>query len=174
MRRIKIFLASSIVEFEHERHALKNFCRQLENALIDCDIYLRMFVCEYADNAVAAGRKQDEFSHEIDDSDIFLILVGKRLGDFTLEEYDYVLETQRRRGDGLPKILAAFSACGDVEQSAGDFAKNLSVDAVPIEFDDVGKIKAALALSICELLNGAVSYKIENERIIVAEKVIKL
>ena len=75
MKTIKIFLASSIKEFADERISLKNFVRQLENALIDYGVFLKMFICEYADNAVADGRKQDEFSREIDDnfhSDIIL------------------------------------------------------------------------------------------------------
>ena len=62
MKTIKIFLASSIKEFADERISLKNFVRQMENALIDYGVFLKMFICEYADNAIADGRKQDEFA----------------------------------------------------------------------------------------------------------------
>ena len=174
MKRIKIFLASSIKEFENERLALKNFNRQMENALIDHGISLRMFVCEYADNAIADGRKQDDFSREIDDCDVFLVLVGKRMGAFTLEEYEYALEAQCRRGDGLPMVLAAFKPYDDADDSTRSFAENLSAKAIRADFNDIVELKAALALTLGERLSSAIHIKVENERIVVAEKVIKM
>ena len=145
----------------------------MENALIDHGVSLRMFVCEYADNAIADGRKQDDFSREIDDCDIFLILVGKRLGAFTLEEYDYALETQRRRVGGLPRILAAFKPLDDVGESARSFAENLSANAIRAEFNDISELKAALALAIGELLGGVVHIQVKSDRIVIAERIIR-
>ena len=174
MRHLKIFLASSIVEFEDDRKSLKNFIRQMENILIDYDIFLRMFICEYADNAVADERKQNEFLREIDDSDIFLILAGKRLGAYTLEEYQYTVSLHEKRNDGLLKILAAFKTCDEVEQSIKDFSAILSADTERIDFREITGVKFELAKVIGSLLPGGIPFSVESGKVIIAGKAIKI
>jgi hypothetical protein len=173
MKHLKIFLASSIVEFADDRISLKNFIRQMENVLIDHGIYLRMFICEYADNAVADERKQNEFLREIDDSDIFLILAGQNLGSYTLEEYQYAVAVYERRNDGLPKILTAFKTCDEVGQSIEDFSAMLSANTERVDFGEIPELKAALAGIIGTLLPGGI-LRVENGKITVAGKTIKL
>jgi DNA integrity scanning protein DisA with diadenylate cyclase activity len=167
----KIFLASSIKEFADERLSLKNFIRKMDDILVDHDKYLRLFICEYADNAVADERKQNEFLREIDDSDIFLILAGKNLGDYTLEEYQYAVTVHGRRNDGLPKILAAFKTCDETGQSIKDFSAILSADAERIDFKEITEIKVALAKAICPLLPSGIVH-VENDKVIIAGKAI--
>jgi hypothetical protein len=173
MHHLKIFLASSIVEFEDDRLSLKNFIRQMENILIDHDIRLNMFRCEYADNALADERKQNDFLREIDDSDIFLILAGKNLGAYTLEEYQYAVNMHERRNDGLPKILAAFKICDAVGQSVKDFSAMLSADTERINFKEITELKAELAKVIGALLPSGILC-VENGKVIIAGKTIKL
>ncbi|MDR0312498.1 MAG: DUF4062 domain-containing protein [Treponema sp.] len=173
MNHLKIFLASSIVEFADDRMSLKNFIRQIENILIDQNIFLRMFICEYADNAIADERKQNEFLREIDDSDIFLILSGKNLGAYTLEEYQYAVSLHERRNDGLPKILAAFKICDELGQSVKDFSAMLSADVERINFKEITELKAALVKVIGTLLPGGL-IRVESNKVIIAEKTIKL
>ena len=172
MKTIKIFLASSIKEFAEERISLKNFVRKMENVLIDHAVFLKMFICEYADNAIADGRKQDEFSREIDDSDIFFILVGQHIGEYTLEEYEYALNIQRQRGDGT--ILACFKVCDEVRQSVMDYSEKLDANAVRVDFDNVTELKAAFARVIGKMLCDTVPIHIENEKVLIAGKAVKL
>jgi hypothetical protein len=173
MHHLKIFLASSIVEFADERLSLKNFIRKMDDILVDHGIYLRLFICEYADNAVADERKQNEFLREIDDSDIFLILVGKNLGNYTLEEYQYAVAVYERRNDGLPKIMAAFKACDEIGQSVKDFSAILSAETERINFKDITELKIALAKAICPLLPSGI-LRVENDKVIIDEKLVKL
>ena len=174
MKKIKLFLASSIVEFADERHALKSFIGQLNNVLIDHNIFLRMFICEYADNSIICGRKQDKFLHEIDNCDIFLILAGRVLGDYTLEEYEYALKVQSQRKDNLPKILAGFKVCNDVEQSVKDFSLGVDRNVKQITFKETAGLKKALAASIGELLNGIIDFGINENQCIITHKTINL
>ena len=174
MKQLKIFLASSINEFAGERLVLKNFVRQMENILIDHDTRLRMFICEYADNAVSDGRKQNEFLAEIDDSDIFLILTGVRLGGYTLEEYQYALALQEKRNDGLPRIVAAIKSCDSPEQTATDFSVALSPSAQRADFTELAELKTALASAIGALLDDSISFRIESNKVFIAEKAVKL
>ena len=172
MKKIKIFLASSIKEFADERMSLKNFVRQIGNVLVDYDVFVRMFICEFADNSVADGRKQDDFSREIDDSDIFFILTGVRLGDYTLEEYHYAMDVFKRRGDGV--ILACFKVCEAVEQSAKSFSEILSPDAERSDFTNAAGLKAALAMVIDKMISGTVSIEVKDGKALLAGKEIKL
>jgi len=170
----KIFLASSIIEFADERLLLKNIVRKINDILIDYDIYIRMFICEYADNALASERKQNEFSREIDDSDIFFILAGKNLGDYTLEEYRYAVNIYEHRNDGFPKILAIFKTCDKVEQSITNFSANLSANTERVNYKEVAELKVAFVTAIGTLLPNSISFRIENDKVIIAEKTIKL
>lgn len=172
MKKIKIFLASSIKEFADERMSLKNFTRQMENVLVDHDIAVKMFICEFADNSVADGKKQDDFSREIDDSDIVFFLAGKRFGEFTLEEYNYALETLRKRSSGT--ILACFKICDEVEQSVKDFSQNLYADAVRVDFSNTAELKSALASVIGKMVADTVSIQLQDGKVIIAGKAVKL
>jgi hypothetical protein len=172
MRTIKVFLASSIKEFANERISLKNFVRQMANVLIDHDVYLKMFICEYADNAIADGRKQDEFSREIDDSDIFLIIVGRHIGEYTLEEYQYALDIQNRRGDG--KIMACFKICEDTTVELINFKENLSAASVKAEFSEIAELKSAFASVIGEMLGDTVLIEAGTDSVSIAGKIVRL
>ncbi len=87
-KRIKIFLASSINEFKDERNQIGNCIRKLQDRLIDDGIRINLFECEFFDNTVSIKRKQEEYNKEIPTSDIFIMLVGEKIGQYTLEEFN--------------------------------------------------------------------------------------
>jgi len=174
MKQKKIFLASSIKEFADERLLLKNIVRKMNDILIDHDIYIRMFICEYADNALANERKQNEFLKEIDDSDIFLILAGKNLGDYTLEEYRYAVNIYEYRNEGFPKILAIFKTCDKVEQSITDFSVNLSANTERVNYKEIAELKVAFITAIGTLLPNSIPFRVENDKVIIVGRAIKL
>ena len=87
--KIKIFLASSIVEFKEVRNEIGALVRRVQDILINDDIRVNLFICEYYDSSLSVrGRKQDDYMDELVKSDIFLMLVGKKLGDYTKEEFN--------------------------------------------------------------------------------------
>ncbi len=88
MKKIKIFLASSIVEFKNIRNLVGDTIRQIQNKLIDDGIRLDLFMCEYANNTMSKGRMQERYNDELRKSDIFIMIIGKKVGEFTIEEYE--------------------------------------------------------------------------------------
>ena len=59
MKKLKIFLASSIVELKEERNEIGDFIRRIQDELIDMDYRIQLFECEFFDNSIALTRKQD-------------------------------------------------------------------------------------------------------------------
>lgn len=95
MKKIKIFLASSIREFEKERIAIGDIVRQIQNRIIDDGIRIDLFMCEFADNSMSNGRMQERYNDELRKSDIFIMLIGKKAGEFTIEEYEVSKEVNK-------------------------------------------------------------------------------
>ena len=88
MKKIKIFLASSIREFQKERIAIGDLIRQIQNDVIDDGIRIDLFMCEFEDNSMSLGRMQERYNDKLRKSDIFIMLIGKKAGRYTKEEYD--------------------------------------------------------------------------------------
>jgi hypothetical protein len=103
MRKIRIFLASSIGELKMDRLAVSEMTLELNNTLIDGGIRLQLFMCEHFDTAVAAAGKQNEYNDFIrQPCDLFINLYYRKLGEYTLEEYHLAIETKKRFG--LPQV----------------------------------------------------------------------
>ena len=103
---IKIFLASSIVEFEHERHELGDYISSLNKHFLERGILLQFEKCEDLSNAISDVRKQEEYNQVIRDSDFFYIVFGKSAGEYTIEEFDVALEHFRK--EKKPHIYTFF------------------------------------------------------------------
>ncbi len=65
MKFIKIFLASSIVEFRNERQQMGNFIRSLNDIYVKRGIYFELAICEDLGESVALERKQQEYNEAI-------------------------------------------------------------------------------------------------------------
>ena len=118
MKTIKLFLASSIVEFEHERKELGDYIRTLNDHYMECgsDIYIKLEVCEDLSNALAKERKQEEYNKKIRESDFFYILFGKAAGEYTIEEFDVALEHFKETES--PRIYTYFQKLPDGVEAA--------------------------------------------------------
>lgn len=126
MRTIKIFLASSVVEFKEERQELAAFANSINKKIVKRDIFLEMIMCEDLSNAMAKERKQDEYNEYIRDSDYVLMLFGKTVGKYTIEEFNVAWECYRKRGK--PQIFTYFKEFPqgeEVEESVLDFMERL-------------------------------------------------
>jgi hypothetical protein len=151
MIKYKIFLASSVNEFADERMALKDFTRRMADVLIDHGIRLSLFICEYAENAVAYGRMQSEYNREIEDSDLFLLLAGQRLGQYTVEEYEYALACRRKSIAEKPLLMTAFQKC-ETDGGVYAFAASLDENVRQVEFTSIRELKASLSETLSETL----------------------
>jgi len=120
MKKIKIFLASSVNEFKNERNMIGDLIRQIQDKVIDEGIKINLFECEFFDNNISAiGRKQEEYNEEIKKSDIFIMLIGSKAGEFTVEEYKVAEKVQ-----GLQRHII-FKNC-ECDESVINFKKTLN------------------------------------------------
>ncbi|MDE7319409.1 MAG: tetratricopeptide repeat protein [Lachnospiraceae bacterium] len=127
MKFIKIFLASSIVEFRDERQQMGNFIRSLNDIYVKRGIYFELAICEDLGESVALERKQQEYNEAIRESQYFYIVFGKSAGKYTIEEFYVALDQFRK--SGAPKIFTYFKALPEgeqAEQSVMDFMEQLS------------------------------------------------
>lgn len=100
MKKIRIFVASSIVSFNSERKRLGAFFCEWNNCLINKSIFLDVKFCEELDNAVPEKRKQDEYNSYIEKSDLFIMLTDSECGNYTLEEFEVAYNSKRH-----PKLM---------------------------------------------------------------------
>ena len=111
MKRIHMFIASSIVEFEKERNELGNYIRSLNDLYVERDIYFKLTMCEELSSAVELDGKQSFYNSKIKESDYFYVIFGKNVGEYTLEEFDVAME--QFRATGRPKIYTYFKQLPD-------------------------------------------------------------
>lgn len=109
-RKIHFFLGSSITEFKEERQNLADFVFYLRDILEDNDIGIEPIpdMCEFEDTAMSPTRKQDDFNHLIERSDICIFMFGRNAGDYSVEEVDYALAQAEKKGTGIPIINVFF------------------------------------------------------------------
>lgn len=127
MKFIKIFLASSIVEFRNERQQMGNFIRSLNDIYVKRGIYFELAICEDLGESVALERKQQEYNEAIRESQYFYIVFGKSAGQYTIEEFYVALDQFRK--SGAPRIFTYFKTLPEgeqAEQSVMDFMEQLS------------------------------------------------
>ncbi len=106
MKRIKIFLASSITDLRFDRVEIGNFFRQMNDIYIENGVYFDLVMCEDYDNTVALDGKQSQFDAEICGSELVFFLFFKKVGDYTKHEFEVALE--HYKSVGKPKILTYF------------------------------------------------------------------
>ena len=64
MEKLKVFLASSISEFKDLRNEIGDLVRVLQNRLIDENVIIDLFECEFADNTMVMERMQETYNNE--------------------------------------------------------------------------------------------------------------
>lgn len=84
MKYIKLFIASSIIEFAQERASLSDFIRLLNDIYVPRGIYFQLTICEDLSNAVAKDRKQAEYNQAIRESQYFTFSLAEALTGQTM------------------------------------------------------------------------------------------
>ncbi|KPA12379.1 Sulphatase-modifying factor domain protein [Candidatus Magnetomorum sp. HK-1] len=106
MKILKFFLASSS-ELENERIQVQLFFQKESNRLIDQGIFPKLVVWEDLKHTFRQDRIQDYFNQEMLDCDVVIVLFGKKLGEFTLEEFTLAWE-RIQNNEPKPKELFVF------------------------------------------------------------------
>lgn len=115
MKKIRIFVASSIISFDSERKRLGAFFNEWNNRLINRSIFLDVKFCEELDNSVPEKRKQDEYNSYIEESDIFIMLTDSECGSYTAEEFEVACKSKNE-----PELLVF------CRESAEPFSENVN------------------------------------------------
>lgn len=106
MKTIKLFLASSIQEFKSERQELKAFIGRLNDIYVHRGIYFEFLLGENLSNAIQKYGSQDMYNNKIRECNYFYMLVGKKLGEYTYQEFEVALSEFNKKN--LPHIYVYF------------------------------------------------------------------
>lgn len=87
MKSIKVFLASSS-ELVEDRREFEIFLNRENKALINEGVFLELVIWEDFIDSMSKTRLQDEYNNAITRSDIFILLLHKKIGKYTLEEFN--------------------------------------------------------------------------------------
>ena len=111
MRKIKIFIGSSIDELRDDRIAIGNFFRQLNDLYLDNGLYFQLIMCEDYDDAIEAEGKQSKYDKEIEDSELSVFIFFKKVGQYT--EHEFEVAYNHFKKELRPKILTVFKCVSD-------------------------------------------------------------
>ena len=81
MKIIRIFVASSVTEFEKERIYIGDSIRRHNDCVLNQGYQLRLYLCEDE-----YFNSQPIYDRNILKSDIFVAIIGNKLGEFTKHE----------------------------------------------------------------------------------------
>ena len=150
MTTIRVFLASSIKEFERERQTLMAFFQMLNNIYHDRGIFFEMEICEALSSQMLDIRTQEMYNSTIRESEYFYIIIGKQAGKYTIEEFNVALESYQK--NGLPRIYTFFQKFdGEENLSAAEFKKYISQELQHYynAYTHIDTIKLNLLIELC-------------------------
>lgn len=94
MRKIKIFIGSSIDDLAYERRDLVSFIAELNNKYIDRGIYIEPYICEEKSNEMRPEGSQKVHDEYIEnDADAMIFMFFKKAGKYTLRELQIAKHT---------------------------------------------------------------------------------
>ncbi len=118
MKKVKIFLASSITDLKIDRLEVGDFIRQLNEIYFDRGVQFFLCKCEDYDNAISAAGKQAEYDREICDSELCFFLFFKKVGDYTRHEFEIALDAFKAAQK--PKIVTYFKYIESPDEAQGE------------------------------------------------------
>ena len=124
--KIKLFLASSVVEFKRERMELGFHILTLNNLFIDRGVYLWLSSAETLSKAMTPQGSQDFYNQHIQESQYFYLIVGNAIGERTTEEFE--VAWRHFKAHGTPEIHTYFRQVADMDkedQSVTNFKRRL-------------------------------------------------
>ncbi len=167
MKKIKIFLASSLNELSEQRNELARFILGVNNNLIDEGLYVDLQLCEELDPAFVLSRKQDEYNAYIQNADYVFFLFLSHVGQYTKEEFEIAYAHFQQHQ--TPHILTYFyrEHVADTNSESGQFAEELSkkYGHYYCICNNIETIKLALLLQISKCFSTLKQVTLKNGRI---------
>ncbi len=111
MKKIKIFLASSIVEFARDRDELELFIRNVSDRFEEnYDTKIIPLRCENVDTNMTVEGKQEEFNQLIRESEMCFFIFFTRVGAITRKEFEIAFNAFSANPSRKPQIYVYFKA----------------------------------------------------------------
>ena len=176
MKKIKIFLGSSIKEFKIERMELENFIYKTSREIFEknYNIQIEPLLCENLDNHLRRGGTQNTINEKyVLESDMCFFIFFTRAGEFTQQEFEAAFEKFRK--DGKPKIYIYFKNLQDgekAEDSVREFMEKIDNELSHYHgtFDHIDTIKLRILLNLKLQEMDFVSVEFENGKCVVDGK----
>lgn len=176
MKKIKIFLGSSIIEFEKERMLLENFIYRTSRDIFEenYNIKIEPLLCENMDNYVHADGTQPIINKElVSESDMCFFIIFTKIGKYTKQEFEIAFEKYKEVGK--PKVYVYFKNVRDgemVEDAVYNFMAEIDNKLKhyhgSFEHIDTIKLRILLNLKIQEM--DFISVEFENGKCVVDGK----
>lgn len=162
---IKIFLASSIKEFENERMSFTIYLTKL-NKIFEEQYHTSIipFICETADSSYSReDTKQDEYNKEMAQSDMVIFLIGKRLGQYTREEFEFACKTFKDKN--RPRIYVYFCELKNSNEDVLKFRKILETEYHHYydTFDYIDTIKLSTLFNLQRLFFPLIKIEVKED-----------
>ncbi len=168
MKKIKIFLASSITELKIDRIEVGDFIRQLNEIYFDRGVRFSLVKCDDYDNAIAAEGKQSQFDKEILDSELCFFLFFKRVGDYTRHEFEVALDGFK--SSEKPKIVTYFKYITSPQEMEGEVQQFMKMLDEEIKhyynvYQNIDTLKLGILMQIKLMGLDVEEPKVENGRV---------
>lgn len=174
MKIIKIFLASSIVEFKNERKDLDIFIRsQISDEFEEkYNIKIRPILCENIDPCMSKDGKQIEYNNLIKGCEMCFFIFFTRAGEITQEEFKIAYDQFRKSENHKPKVYVYFKNVPEgmpVEQSVKDFMQVIDKKYQHYygTFDHIDTIKLRILLNLKIQEMDFIKIEIKNDKCLV-------
>ena len=115
MKRIKIFLASSIEDLKDDRIQVGDFFRQLNELYLDSNIHFSLIKCEDYDQSISQFGKQQQYDQEIRESELVFFLFFRKVGEYTRHELEVALEAFQNHKK--PRIITYFKYVNTLDET---------------------------------------------------------
>lgn len=113
MRKINIFLGSSINELVSERQAFADIISELNTKLRNAGYFIYLDKCEYEDGFVHSESSQSRIDNRIRESTYSYFIIKYRFGSLTEHEFDVALSSFCQTG--APKLSVYFQKISEDE-----------------------------------------------------------
>ncbi len=173
MKRVKIFLASSITDLRFDRVEIGNFFRQMNDIYIESGVYFDLVMCEDYDNTIAFDGKQSQFDKEICGSELVFFLFFKKVGDYTKHEFEVALE--HYKSVGKPKILTYFKYVDSPDNAENDVLAFMQLLDKEVKhyynvYNCIDTLKLGIFMQIKMMRLDESEIKLENGKLLVGSR----
>ncbi len=175
MKRVKIFLASSIEDLREDRLQVGDFIRQLNEIYLDSGVHFSLIKCEDYDNSIVSGGKQQEYDREIRESELVFFLFFRKVGDYTRHEFEVALEAFQARKK--PRIITYFKTVSAPEEAAEEVSAFMQLLDGELKhyyntYGHIDTLKLGMLMQIKLLQLDASQLKLENGQVLLGGKAV--